>query len=84
MSSCYYRIGDLTMVSNRNIDSKKEYILIQRNAKGKARKKKGDALEQAIDNTTEAYKGEYLMNAKIYVKRNGKKIKVEGDVWGIK
>lgn len=85
MSSCaYQRIGDLTMISNRNVDSGKEYVLIQRNAEGKAKMKKDDALERAIDAATEEYNGEYLMNVKVYVKNNGKKIKVEGDVWGLK
>jgi hypothetical protein len=85
MSSCaYQRIGDLTMVSNRNVNSGKEYVLIQRNAEGKAKMKKDDALERAIDAATEKYNGEYLMNVKVYVKNNGKKIKVEGDVWGLK
>ena len=85
MQSCaYQRIGDLTMVSNRNIDSDKDYVLIQRNVIGKAKMKQDDALERAIDNATQAYNGEYLMNVKIYVKDNGQKIKVEGDVWGLK
>lgn len=85
MTSCaYQRIGDLTMISNRNVDSGKNYVLIQLNAVGKAKMKKDDALELAIDATTEKYKGEYLMNVKIFVKNNGKKIKVEGDVWGLK
>ena len=85
MTSCaYQRIGDLTMISNRNVDSEKEYVLIQRNAEGIAKMKKNDALERAIDAATEEYNGEYLMNVKVYVKNNGKKIKVEGDVWGLK
>jgi hypothetical protein len=85
MTSCaYQRIGDLTMISNRNVDSGKDYVLIQRNAEGKAKMKKDDALERAIDAATEEYNGEYLMNVKVYVKSNGKKIKVEGDVWGLK
>ena len=85
MSSCnYQRIGDLTMISNRNVDSGKEYVLIQRNVEGKAKMKKNDALERAIDEATEEYNGEYMMNIKVYVKNNGKKIKVEGDVWGLK
>lgn len=82
-SSCgWQRIGDLTMISNRNVDSSKKYVLIERNVQGKARIKKDDALERALDNATEKHKGEYLANAKIYVKDNGKWIKVEGDVWG--
>lgn len=83
LSSCgWNRIGDLTMVSNRNVDSSKQYSLIERSVVGKAKTKEDDALERAIDQCTEKNKGEYLMNAKIYVKDNGKWIKVEGDVWG--
>lgn len=32
---------------------------------------------------TKEHQGEFLRNAKIYVKSNGKKVKVVGDVWGI-
>ncbi|MDB4075291.1 MAG: hypothetical protein QNK78_07955 [Crocinitomicaceae bacterium] len=68
LSSCgYQRIGDLTMISNRNVDSGKEYVVLQRNGQGVAKMKKDDALELAIDNATEKYKGEYLMNVKVYV-----------------
>ena len=85
LTSCgYQRIGDLTMISNRNVDSDTEYVILERNAVGIAKMKKGDALELAIEAATEKYKGEYLKNVKIYVKGNGKKIKVEGDVWGLK
>ncbi len=72
------------MISNRNIDSSKEYVLIERNAEGIAKAENNDALERAIDNITDEFKGEYLMNVRIYVKNNGKKVKVSGDVWGLK
>lgn len=86
MSGCasYRRVGDLNMIQNRNIDSGKEYVLIQRNVEAKATMKKDDALERAIDAATEKYKGDYMMNVKVYVRENGAKIKVEGDVWGLK
>ncbi len=85
MSGCGYQtIGDLTMISNRNIDSSVDYKILQRNVEGKASMKKDDALERAVDNATETYQGEFLMNVKISVKNNGKKIKVVGDVWGTK
>lgn len=85
VQSCgYKRIGDLNMISNRNIDSSKEYVLIQRDAEGKAKAEQDDALEQAIDITTSKYGGEYLMNVKIYVNGNASKVKIEGDVWGLK
>ena len=86
ITSCasYNRIGDLTMISNRNIDSSKEYVLIKRNVEGIAKAENNDALERAIDKITDENKGEYLMNIRVYVKSNGKKVKIRGDVWGLK
>ena len=78
----WVRIGDLTSISNRNLDDSKNYILLNREVEGIA-DADSDAMEQAIDNLTKKYEGEFLRNAKIYVKSNGKKIKVIGDVWGI-
>lgn len=77
----YKRIGDLTLISNRNIEPGKKYTLVQRNVEGIGKMKKGDALEQAIDNATELHNGDYLMNTKIFIKDNGKKVKVVGDVY---
>ena len=81
-SSCYRRIGDLNMVSNRNIDSSKEYVLVARHVEAKANARGQDALEKAIDKAVESVYGEYMMNVQIYVKRNGGKVKVVGDVYG--
>lgn len=78
----WVRIGDLTSISNRNLDDSKNYILLNREVEGIANAD-SDAMEQAIDNLTKKYEGEFLRNAKIYVKSNGKKVKVIGDVWGI-
>ena len=84
LTSCgsYVRIGDLTGISNRNIDNSEQYVLLERDVESVAKSEK-DALEQAVDNMTKEYEGEFLRNAKIYVKSNGKKVKVVGDVWGI-
>lgn len=84
LTSCgsYVRIGDLTGISNRNIDNSQQYVLLERDVQAVAKSDK-DALEQAVDNLTSEYKGEFLRNTKIYVKSNGKKVKVIGDVWGI-
>ena len=85
ISSCaYQKIGAFTMVSIRNVDSSKKYVLIKRNVEFKAKTKHDDALERAIDKATKTYEGEYMMNVKIYVKGNGKIIKIDGDVWGFK
>jgi len=84
LTSCgsYVRIGDLTGISNRNIDNSEQYVLLERDIESVAKSEK-DALEQAVDNMTKEHEGEFLRNAKIYVKSNGKKVKVVGDVWGI-
>ncbi|MDY3345085.1 hypothetical protein PG326_05425 [Riemerella anatipestifer] len=84
VSSCssWVRIGDLTSVSNRNIDDSKTYVLLSREVESIA-DSGSDALEQAVDNLTRKYEGEFLRNAKIFVKDDGKKVKVIGDVWGI-
>jgi len=84
LSSCYYRIGDLTIISNRNVDSKTDYKMLKQYVVATAKSKKGDPLENALDNAVKKVPGgEFMKNTKIYVKVNGKKIKVEGDVWGI-
>lgn len=85
LSSCgtYVRIGDLTGISNRNLDDSETYVLLKREVQAIAKSKSNDALEQAVDNLTREYEGELLRNAKIYVKSNGAKVKVIGDVWGV-
>lgn len=85
LASCgsWVRIGDLTSISNRNLDDSKEYMLLSRDVEATANVG-SDALEQAVDNLTKQYEGEFLRNAKIFVKDNGKKVKVMGDVWGIR
>lgn len=84
LTSCgsYVRIGDLTGISNRNIDNSQQYVLLERDVESVAKSEK-DALEQAVDNMTKEHNGEFLRNVKIYVKSNGKKVRVVGDVWGI-
>jgi hypothetical protein len=85
LTSCYTRIGDLSMMANRSVDCTKEYVLLQRNVEGKVKASKGnDLLDRVVDETTEKYNGEYLMNVKIFIKGNGNKIKIIGDVWGDK
>lgn len=85
LSSCgWHKIGTLNMASNRNIDSKTNYVLIERYVTSKVKNKGKEILESAIDEGVKKIPGgEYMMNVKFYVKGNGKKIKVEGDVWGL-
>ncbi|SDE04542.1 hypothetical protein [Riemerella columbipharyngis] len=84
LASCnsWVKIGNLNSISNRNIDDSKQYSLISRDVEAEA-KSGSDALEQAVDNLTGKYQGEFVRNAKIYVKDNGEKVKVIGDVWGV-
>lgn len=78
----WVRIGDLTSISNRNLDDSKTYVLLNRDVESIA-DADNDALENAIDNLTKKYEGEFIRNAKIFVRDNGKKVKVVGDVWGL-
>jgi hypothetical protein len=75
------RIGDLTTIGNRNVDDSKKYTLLTREVEAVA-EADADAMEQAVDNLTKKYEGEFLRNVKVYVKSNGEKVKVIGDVWG--
>ena len=80
--SSWNRIGDLTTIGNRNVDDGKKYSLLTREVEAVA-KADADALEQAVDLLTKKYEGEFLRNVKVYVKSNGKKVKIIGDVWGV-
>ena len=83
LASCgsWNRIGDLTTIGNSNVDDSKKYTLLTREVEAVA-EADADAMEQAVDNLTKKYEGEFLRNVKVYVKSNGKKVKVVGDVWG--
>lgn len=84
LASCSYtRIADLTVVANRNVGSTDQYEMIQRDVRHTAKAKR-NSLDVAVDKAVAQVEGgEYLQNVKIYVKSNGKKIRVVGDVWGI-
>ncbi|MFN6039861.1 MAG: hypothetical protein ACK452_15435 [Bacteroidota bacterium] len=99
LTSCmvFNEAGRLNMVSVRNIDSKTNYQMLQKNieyTKKEMRKNCKETIEQAIDDAVKKVPGgEYLMNAKINVcvvpgsAFNGYRTKcyyiVTGDVWGI-
>lgn len=83
LSGCYHRIGSLTMVSTRNIETNANYVLVQRYVTGVAKTKRNESLQQAVDNAVKQHhNGEFMKNVVILMKNNGKKIKVTGDVWG--
>lgn len=81
------QVGKLTIVADRNIDSKTDYVLLRSYMGGSTRelkRLKGKTLEDAIDNVVRNTPGgEFLKNARIYLV-NGTMFAVEGDVWGIK
>ena len=80
----YKRIGSLTMVSARNVDTSKPYAVVARNVVGVAKVKENDAMEQALNNAVLKHPGgEYMMNVVVYIKDGGRKVKVQGDVWGV-
>ena len=89
LSSCYTRVGELTIGSTRNIDSKENYVLIKKYCKGKGYSKNGTSMDEAINrcikNCPDSLgSGEYLKNVSVYIRSNGKRCKVIGDVWGTK
>lgn len=85
LSACSFtKIGSLTVASTRNYESKTDYVLLKKYVSAKAKNKGTEGLQNAIDLAVKDVPGgEFMKNVKIYTKRKGKKIKVEGDVWGI-
>lgn len=68
-SRTYTRIGDLTMASSRNIDSKTDYKLLRKYVTSKAKSRTGNALEAALDDAVKQVSGgEFLKNVRIYVR----------------
>ncbi len=95
ISSCatVVDLGKLNMISDRNIDSKMDYVLIKNYAGGskkeikKALKRtKAITLDAAVDETVRNVAGgEFLKNVKVYgvKKKKVMYLLVEGDVWGV-
>lgn len=86
LTSCggWQRVGQMTMVSTRNVDGAQPYVLLVRGAEATAKMKQDDAMQMAVDAAVAQHPGgEYMMNVSVYVKENGKAVKVNGDVWGI-
>ena len=72
------------MASNRNVDKAKEYVIFARDIEGIGKGSSNNSLEEAIDNAVASVRGDYMMNVKIYIRDNGTKVKVIGDVYGLK
>ncbi len=83
------QIGSVNMISNRNVDSKTEYVLLQAYAGGsESDLKESEALtiDDAINQTVKSVAGgEFLKNVKIYTIMRGNVFyyAAVGDVWGI-
>ncbi len=86
--SSWTRLGNLTMVSTRNVDSKTEYKELARYVEGidkgdydRNKKTYTGSLQAAIDEAVMSIDGgEFLKNIEVFIKDG--KIKVRGDVWG--
>lgn len=85
LTSCVWnKIGNLTIVSTRNVDSKTEYVLKKKEVSGIAKSSNGDAISEAINDALSKNDGEFMKNTKIYINNKGTKVKIVGDVWGSK
>lgn len=88
MTGCFStkRIGDLTMISTRNVDTKSDYVLLRNymgGTKKELKRSKAKDLKDAVNNVVKQTPGgEFLKNVKVYIV-NGKYFAVEGDVWGL-
>jgi hypothetical protein len=78
-------VGDVNMLSTRNVDSNVNYELIKTgtdDSKTAFRKTKATNIDQAVNNLVlDVPGGEFVKNVKIYT--DGKKWAVIGDVWGL-
>lgn len=94
LSGCFgiKQVGDLNMISNRNVNLNQEYELVKtyagseskRELKKEFKKTKSETVQAALDHTVKnTAGGEFLTNAKIYI-LNGTYFVVHGDVWGKK
>lgn len=80
-------VGSFNLVSTRNIETGKDYVLLSSYAGGTdAEMKKSKALtaDDAINNVVKSVAGGvYMMNVKIYLVGYGKYYAAQGDVYGI-
>ena len=80
-------IGQINMISSKNINNLADYELVAAYARGKQKKitkSKAETIQEALEQTVrEVPGGVFVMNAKIYLVKK-KYFAVEGDVWGLK
>ncbi len=87
LSSCWTKLGDLSVASNRLIDDKTEYVELARyiTGKGMQKKKSTGALENAVEDCIKQVpNGEFLKNVTVDISDNGRRVKIKADVWGKK
>jgi hypothetical protein len=88
LTSCSHKlIGKLTMMADRNIENKTDYVLLSSYAGGskkEIRKSKAETIEEALNQTVKSVPGgEFGKNVKIYFVSPRKRYAVECDVWGL-
>jgi hypothetical protein len=80
------QIGDLNMISTRNIPNDNNYVLLATyvgTEKNEIRKNKARTLDEAVDKVVSKRSGgEILKNVKVYL-IGSSHLSVSGDVWGI-
>lgn len=83
-SSCkYQRFGQMTMLSTRNVDPSQPGELLARGNQVTVKTRHANAMNEATDRLSAQHPGgEYIMNAVLYLRKDGKKLRMEGDVWG--
>lgn len=78
-------VGQLNMISTRNIDSGENYVLLKRgtnDSKKAFKQTKAKTIDGAIQNAVaDVPGGEFMKNVKLY--SDGSNYSVIGDVWGI-
>lgn len=89
LASCgtqVHQIGQLNMMSQRNVDPKLGYTLLANYSGGSKKELKNStatSLQSAVDQTVKKIPGgEFLMNVKVY-QIDKKYFAAEGDVWGV-
>lgn len=84
-SSKFVLVGDVNMISTRNVDSKTDYELIKTgtdDSQNNFKKIKAATVDGSINNVViNSPGGEFLKNAKLYT--DGKNWAIIGDVWGV-